>query len=340
MKAALLMAPGKVVVDEVPDPELGHGDVEIRVERVGLCGSDVSVFSGKWQAPAYPWIMGHEAFGVVTAVGEGVPADRVGEMVVVEPNIACMTCRPCLSGLTSACQNRVSVGMNRPGALAEKVVVPSEYAWPARDIAPVDLICVEPLTVVEAALRRLARPVPSDVLIVGAGPQGLLMLVTLLARGSRVHVLDVNEARLAFAGSLGASTGEPDTDFELVVDTVGSPEANQSAVGHSRPGATILVLGLDDRPLGLDSRTLVRRQLELRGSLTYDHPIDFRHTLDVLARGELKPGQVIAHEYALDDVQRAFTESPQAPGKTWISIGGSERRPIAVSDVHSLDKKR
>ena len=92
MKAALLVEPGRIVVDEVPDPAPGPGEVRIVVGGVGLCGSDLSVFSGRWSVPATPWVMGHEAFGTIDAVGDGVRADRIGETVVVEPNVACFTC--------------------------------------------------------------------------------------------------------------------------------------------------------------------------------------------------------------------------------------------------------
>jgi alcohol dehydrogenase/L-iditol 2-dehydrogenase len=91
-------------------------------------------------------------------------------------------------------------------------------------------------------------------------------------------------------------------------------------VASSAPGATILVLGLDDRPLGLAARTLVRRQLELRGSLTYDHPTDFSHTIGLMIRAQLDPGRIVAHEFPLDDVQQAFDMAPHLPGKTWVNV--------------------
>jgi 2-desacetyl-2-hydroxyethyl bacteriochlorophyllide A dehydrogenase len=320
MKAALLVAPGRVIVDDIADSQVGPDDVQIQVGGVGLCGSDSSVFSGKWPTPSTPWIMGHEAFGRVIAVGERVPEQRIGETVVVEPNIACFRCGPCQRGLTSACENRLSVGMNRPGALVERLVVTSRFAWHIDGLEPQALVCVEPLAVVEAALRRLSGELPIATLVVGAGPQGLLMSLALMMRGVDVHVLDVNGERLAFAGRLGAKIEPIEQQFDLVVDSVGSPAAHESAVEHTAPGATILVLGLDDRPLGLAARTLVRRQLELRGSLTYDHPVDFRNTIDLVSSTKLDPGRIVAHEFALDDVQDAFEAAPHAPGKTWVRV--------------------
>lgn len=322
MKAAVLVEPRKVAITEVPDPEPGPGDVRISVGGVGLCGSDVSVFSGRWTAPSYPWIMGHEAFGVIDALGQGVSPDRMGQTVVIEPNIACFACDRCSSGWTSACAGRQSVGMNRPGALAERLVVPSQFAWSIPDLPATDLVCVEPATVVLTALRRLATPLPDAALVVGVGAQGLMMSLTLVERGVAVSTQDVNPMRVAFATELGA-VSSPDNDprrFQLVVDTVGSPDSMAGVLDRVEVGGTVLCLGLDSRPLGLTAQTLVRHQLTLRGSLTYDHPADFEATIALLAGGRFAPGRIVSDEYPLEETQLAFERVGSAPGKTWIRV--------------------
>ena len=320
MKAALLVAPGRVVVDEIADPQPGAGEVRIAVGGVGLCGSDLSVFSGRWSSPATPWVMGHEAFGTIDAVGEGVDAGRIGEQVAVEPNFACLSCEQCRRGWTSACLNRQSLGMNRQGALAEWMVVPAAFAWPVIG-SPRDVVCVEPATVVRAALRRLGS-VPSEALVIGAGAQGLLMTQALVEHGVGVQVADLNADRVAFARRIGArSSTDDDARFELIVETVGSPASMEAAFERLEVGGTILVLGLDSRPLGLTAPMLVRRQARLVGSLTYDHPIDFETTVALVNQGRLHPGQVVTDEFELDAAQAAFDRCPIAPGKTWIRIG-------------------
>jgi alcohol dehydrogenase/L-iditol 2-dehydrogenase len=327
MKAALLVRPGEVVVDDIPEPEAGPDEVRIAVGGVGLCGSDLSVFSGKWAAPSYPWVMGHEAFGTIESIGPGVATERLGQTVVVEPNVACFTCDECLRGWTSACVSRQSVGMNRQGALAERLVVPSRFAWPIIGVGATDLVCVEPTTVVLAALRRLGTPVPESVLVIGVGAQGLLMSLVLLGRGVTVHVHDVNPDRVAFAEGLGAvSAAGPGTPFSLVVDTVGSPASMEVALDRLEVGGTILVLGLDGRPLELTAQTIVRRQLVLRGSLTYDHPADFAATIALVTSGAFAPGRIVGDAHALDEAQLAFERTGTAVGKTWIRVSlGSEK---------------
>jgi alcohol dehydrogenase/L-iditol 2-dehydrogenase len=326
MRAALLRRPGEIVIADVPEPEPGPGAVRIAVGGVGLCGSDLSVFSGKWTAPQYPWIQGHEAFGTVEAVGERVPAHRIGEVVVVEPNAPCFDCPQCARGVTSSCARRESVGMNRAGALAEKLVVPSANAWAVAGPSELDLVCVEPLTVVEAALRRLGDPMPGSALVIGVGSQGLLMALSLVDRGATVLAHDVNPARMAFAESLGARALSPDdaaASVDLVVDTVGIPASVDVALRHVAIGGTVLVLSLDATPFEISAQTLVRRQLVIRGSLTYDHPDDFRTTVARVRAGMVAPGRVITDEYPLVEAQRAFEASGTAAGKTWIRVAGS-----------------
>lgn len=329
MKAALLVAPGQIRIDEVSDPEVGPDDVRIAVGGVGLCGSDLSVFSGKWTAPSLPWVMGHEAFGTIESVGRNVAPARVGQTVVVEPNAACFACDQCRRGWTSACSGRQSVGMNRPGALAELLVVPSRFAWPIADVGAANLVCVEPTTVVLAALRRLGTALPEAALVVGVGAQGLLMSLLLLERGVEVHVVDVNPERVAFAERFGArgAAGDDGSRFGLAVDTVGSPTSVETAVSRLEVGGTLLFLGLDDRPLGISAQTLVRRQLVLQGSLTYDHPADFEASVALVGEGRFAPGRIVSHEYPLTDAQQAFDRSAEAAGKTWIRVAEPARNP-------------
>ena len=323
MRAALLVKPGTIEIDEVPEPAIGPDDVRIAVGGVGLCGSDLSVFSGRWIAPSYPWIMGHEAFGTIDGVGERVPRSRLGETVVIEPNVACFGCLQCERGRTSACVRRQSVGMNRAGALAEHVVVPSEFAWQVTGRDPTDLVCVEPLAVVEAALRRLGTPLPGAALVVAVGPQGLLMCLAMARRGVLVYADDLNQERVAFAATIGASGLPVDEDgqrFDLVVDTVGTPASIERALGRVEIGGTLLVLGLDSRPFEMSAQTLVRRQLVIRGSLTYDHPIDFLAAVELVQAGRVSPGRIVSSGFALEQAQLAFESSSSAPGKTWISV--------------------
>jgi threonine dehydrogenase-like Zn-dependent dehydrogenase len=216
--------------------------------------------------------------------------------------------------------------MNQPGALAERLVVPSPFAWRIGPLDPTDLVCVEPSTVVHAALRRIGPDLPGEALVVGVGAHGLLMCLALLDRDIDVHAFDVNSDRVGFAAELGArpmARDEAEERFGLVVDTVGSPESVELALAHLGVGGTILVLGLDARPLGVTAQMLVRRQAVVRGSLTYDHPGDFADTIRRVESRAFVPGRIVTDAFDLEEAPEAFAHSRHAIGKTWIRIGAA-----------------
>jgi threonine dehydrogenase-like Zn-dependent dehydrogenase len=307
------------VTDDWPEPIAGSGQVVVRVLGVGICGSDLALLSGKRRAPAYPWVPGHEAFGEVTATGNGVDPARVGQRVVIEPNYPCLRCPACRSGRTSMCPDRVIVGFTAQGALASLVTVPAPFAWPVPgDWADTDAVCAEPLTVALAAIRRSGARPGSRCLVVGTGSQGTLLCVALAAYGITPHVLEPHDGRRELAVSLGARVARPDaTGFEVVFETSGAEAALTEAIGRAAPGATVVLIGLGDDAARVDTGLVVRRQLILRGSLIYDHPSDFAATIDSAIRS---PGRVLRASYPLEQVSEAFRTAREVPGKTWIRL--------------------
>lgn len=174
MRAVALVAPGQVkIVDDWPEPECGPTDVVVQIRGVGLCGSDLSVFDGKRKIPELPWVFGHLGGGDIVAVGPDVRDRQVGQRVVIEPNVADLTCEACRDGHTSACESREIVAITRTGILAERVAVPAEFAWPIPNTwADAALACFEPLAVADTAVRRAQVPCGTECLVVGAGSQG------------------------------------------------------------------------------------------------------------------------------------------------------------------------
>ena len=149
------------------------------------------------------------------------------------------------------------------------------------------------------------------------------MCLALRRHGAEVVVADVNPERTAFAVGLGAvalDRVDEDRRFDLVVDTAGTPAAVALALARAEVGGTIIELSLDSRPFELTAQTLVRRQLTLQGSLTYDHPQDFADTVARFEDGSVQPGRIVTDESSLDDAQRAFERATSAPGKTWIRV--------------------
>jgi 2-desacetyl-2-hydroxyethyl bacteriochlorophyllide A dehydrogenase len=302
--------------DHWPEPSAGSGQVVVRVRGVGICGSDLALISGRWHPPSVPWVPGHEAVGEIVAIGSDVPPSRLGQRVVIEPNIPCFACPPCRAGLTSACTRRVSIGFNAPGTLAERVVVPSEFAWPVPDDwTDQDAVCLEPLTVALAAIRRSGPA--SRCLVVGAGSQGLLLCVALVARGVTPSVIEPHPGRLDLAVSLGAVPVPVPASFDVIFETSGTAPALADAVSLAAVGATIVLIGLGGGDIPLNAERVVRRQLRIQGSLTYDHPADFANTV---TGPSLHPGRVLRAAYPLAEAAQAFRAAATVPGKTWITL--------------------
>jgi 2-desacetyl-2-hydroxyethyl bacteriochlorophyllide A dehydrogenase len=315
------------VTGDWPEPRAGSGQVLVRVRGVGICGSDLALVSGGRRAPAYPWVPGHEAFGEVVATGAGVDPARAGQRVVIEPNYPCLRCPACRAGLTSMCQDRVVAGFNAPGLLAELVAVPAPFAWPVPDgWADTDAVCAEPLTVAMAAIRRGGVAPGGRCLVIGTGSQGLLLCVALTAGGITPYVVEPQPGRLDLAVSLGASPAPDGLRFGLVFETSGAQEALSTAVGRAAPGAMIMLIGLSERPVHVDTGRIVQRQLTVRGSLIYDHPEDFAATLKDSA-GIASPGRVLRASYPLDQAPEAFLAAREVPGKTWIKLSRPSEDP-------------
>lgn len=319
MKAAVLTGPGRIESVDWPEPVCGPRDVVVEMDGVGLCGSDLDVFHGRRLPPEVPWVMGHEGFGRVVAVGSDVRDRAVGRRVVIEPNYACLKCADCLTGLTSACPHRAIVGLNTPGVLAERVALPAHFAHPVPDgPTGADLASAEPYTVARAAVRRSGVTAADRCLVVGAGAQGLLVCLILSRLGIRPVVTEPHPLRLARARQLGATPDDGRTGFTYVFETSGHAPALSPAVERAAPGATVVLIGLNTDRLPVTVDDVVRRQLVIRGSMIYDHPGDFTAAIAELA--QVRPGVVIESRFPLHEAQQAFAGASERAGKTWISI--------------------
>jgi 2-desacetyl-2-hydroxyethyl bacteriochlorophyllide A dehydrogenase len=320
VKAAALVRPGELEIVDLPEPECGPGDVLVRVMGVGLCGSDLGVYAGTRPVPHTPWVLGHEGVGEIVDAGRDVRDRRPGQRVAIEPNYCCLRCAACLAGFTSACPNRVIVGMSTPGLLAERVAVPAEFAFPvAGHVRIDDLVGAEPLTVARAAIRRSGIAPGDTCLVVGAGSQGLFLCVALLAMGAVPEVVEPHEGRRELAHALGAKpAGSAAVDF--VFETSGVPAALPPALERLAAGGTAVLIGMNRQTLDLSSWTIVYRQLRIIGSLIYDHPRDFAGTVEVLERADVAPHRVLQAEFALEKAGEAFESVRSVPGKVWIRV--------------------
>jgi alcohol dehydrogenase/L-iditol 2-dehydrogenase len=322
MRAVALVAPGTVSVVDAAEPNVGPHEVLVRIRGVGLCGSDMAVYRGMRQPPGLPWILGHEGGGRVVAVGSEVTALEVGQNVVVEPDYCCLECKACRAGLTSACSDRIAVGLGVPGLLSEYVAVPAEFAWPVdSSISLADMVCVEPATVARAAIRRSGISSGQECLVIGAGSQGLLLCQALLARGVRVYVTDPHRGRLERACELGAEELTATVGgLRYAFEASGADAVLAAALPRLAAPATVVLIGLATTPLGISARDIAAGHLTLIGSMVYDHPGDFAATVEDVAAARSTPGAVVSERYGLTDAAAAFAATTRASGKVLIEF--------------------
>ncbi|TBL76594.1 zinc-dependent alcohol dehydrogenase [Paenibacillus thalictri] len=302
MKAIVYQGPRQLSMEEHEVPQAGPGEAIVKVEAVGICGSELEGYLGHSSVRVPPLVMGHECCGtIVDACGaDGAAAANwsAGDKVVVNPLINCGSCDRCLAGKTHLCRHRVLIGIHRPGAFAEYVKVPLQSLLVVPKTLDSSLASLaEPLAVCIHALKLGLRPF-GELLIFGAGAIGLLTLQAARNMGAqRILVVDRQEARLGHAAALGADTATPEQleaklselapgGIDTIIDCVGVTATRQQALQWISPGGIIVLVGLghDESPLQLNR--LIRQEVALFGSYSYTRE-DFTQAVRLLTGGKI-----------------------------------------------------
>lgn len=280
MKALVTDGSGRFAVESVPDPIPAPGEAVVAVRAAGICGSDLHILDGQSPDAAYPLIPGHELAGEVVDLGTGETSLQVGTRVAVDPSIYCHACRLCRRGKSNLCERRAAIGVTRPGGFAEFVSVPTTclHELPTRLSYELGAMA-EPLSCVVRGADRLQVQVGAEVLILGMGTIGLLMLRTLrLAGAVSVAAVDIDENRLKHASDLGAAEVTADIDallrdrgrgFDYVVECTGVTAAVEAAIQAVDPGGTVMVFGVPpaNAVSGIRPFDVYRRELTITGSM-------------------------------------------------------------------------
>jgi len=314
MRAAVLLKPSTVEIQELPAPRPGTGEVLIEPIRAGICGSDVSLYKGHRPA-AYPLVLGHEFVGRVVGGADDVATLRVGQRVVVEPNYFCGTCRFCRAGRGSICPHKQSMGVTRAGCFADCVAAPAEFVWPLPDaISDPDAATIEPLAVSLHALLQAGATAGDTVAVVGCGAIGLLLVHAAVRHGIRVLAHDRLEGKLESARRLGAVTeaGEnwkhlwDSENVGTVFECGGVAATVELSIRNAPRGSRVVLLGLATSPASFVPLSLVRDGISIEPSLIYDHPADFARSIALVAGGTLQPSIVVSDTFPFDSIGRAL----------------------------------
>jgi L-iditol 2-dehydrogenase len=315
MKAALLLEPEKIAIGTIGGPLPSPGEVVIRPDLVGICGTDVSFYLGHRIVP-YPFVLGHEVIGRIAAVGEGAEDFSIGQRVVVEPNYPCGACRLCLSGHGAVCAAKKSMGVNVPGCLSEFVSAPAKFVWPLPDsISDQDAVTIEPLAVSMHALRKSGVRPGDTIAVLGCGVVGLLLIHAAVAAGVRTIAYDRLASKLEMAHRLGAEIPRADEDsasFWLrreviaVFECAGASATAELALSAAPRGSQVILLGISSSPVSFFPMRIVREGINIVTSMIYDHPADFDNVIKMVAKGDLHPSCVVTNTYAFETVGEAL----------------------------------
>ena len=309
---------------EVPEPEIGINDVLIRVDRTGICGTDLHIEEwNEWaqQAVPVPLVIGHEFVGEIVEIGSNVKDYGPGDLVSGEGHVVCGRCRNCMAGRRHLCADARGIGVNRPGAFAELIALPVTNVWHHdasidRDVAAI----FDPFG--NAVHSALQFPVlGEDVLITGAGPIGLMAAAVVRHAGARyVVITDVNPYRLELARKMGVTVALDVRDgslaetqealgmkegFDVGLEMSGNPAALRDMVENLSHGASIAMLGLPEEPFAIDWNTVIFDQLTIRG--VYGREMyETWYMMTVMLQSGLDIAPVITHRFPADRFEEAF----------------------------------
>ncbi|MCC8189601.1 MAG: galactitol-1-phosphate 5-dehydrogenase [Planctomycetes bacterium] len=321
MKALVLKEYNQLVLEEMPRPEYGAGDVLIRVKACAICGSDVHGMDGSSGRRIPPIVMGHEAAGVVEAVGRDVTDFRPGDRVTFDSTIFCGACHFCRGGQMNLCDNRrvlgVSCGEYRlHGAFAEYVAVPAHILYPIPDAVTFEQAAmVEPLSVAFHALSRSPVSLNARAVVVGTGMIGLLVVQLLRAAGcGAIIAVDVAEEKLEMAKRFGATAGVRSVQgdpvaaiqaltggrgADLAFEVVGMTPTIQLAVAAVRKGGSVTLVGNLSSTVEFPLQAAVTRQISLLGTCASNG--EYPDCLDLIASGKVDVDSFISAVVPLEE---------------------------------------
>ncbi len=321
MRAAVCKKFETIVIEDVPVPEPGRGEVLVRVRATGLCGSDLHGYEGTHPMIEWPVILGHEASGTVAAYGKDVKGWKEGDEVVIEPLFTCRTCPACVSGRYHLCPSLKFLGHQVPGTLADYVVADHFFLHRKPGNVPFEEAALtEPAASPLHAVERCDIRLGDFVVIMGCGVTGSFLVQYTLAKGAEVLVSDPAVFKLKLAQELGAHHAiNPDRDdltqtvqkltggngADTVFEAVGSSETLALTTSLVKRGGTILLIGYtgkDFEPFSLSTVTL--SELNVLGSLAYCH--DFQAALRLMSHGTVKIKPLITKKLPLEKVEEGI----------------------------------
>jgi threonine dehydrogenase-like Zn-dependent dehydrogenase len=333
MKALVLHKPGQATIESVPEPVVTNGDVLLKVQMVGLCGSDLNSFRGLNPLVSFPRILGHEVCATVVKGHSGFSA---GTAVALSPYKNCGRCASCLRGRPNACQFNETLGVQRDGALTEFIAIPPEKLYPAK-LTPKELCLVEPLTVGFHAVARARVSAQDTVAIFGCGGVGLGAVAGSSSRGATTICVDVDDEKLKLARAAGGTHSinsltqclhnqllelTEGRGPDVVIEAVGTPATFRAAVEEVAFTGRVVYIGYAKEAVSYETKLFVQKELDVLGSRNA-LPEDFQAVIKLLEDGKFPVEQAVSLMVPLEespDALRSWSENPSRFKKIMISL--------------------
>jgi len=313
MKALTLLAAGDARILDIPEPTPQPNELLLQVEMAGLCGTDLHSFRGRNAMLTYPRVLGHE---IAATVLTGTPDIPAGTHVTVSPYKHCGDCTSCRQGRENSCRYNQTLGVQRDGAIAERIAVPADKIYPST--LPLKSLCLtEPLTVGFHAVARGRVTQQDTVAVLGCGGIGLGAIAGAAAQGARVIAIDIDDAKLHVAQQAGATdllnASAGDTPHQLanltnnhgpnvIIEAIGLPATFRLAVEEVAFAGRVVYIGYASEPVAYETRLFVQKELDILGSRNAQ-PADFRAVMAMLA----------ANRFPVDQAVTAIVPLAEAP---------------------------
>jgi len=330
MKAIQINTPENIQVVDRPNPIAGKGEVLLKINYVGFCGSDLSTFLGKNPMVDYPRVPGHEISATIKAVGEEVPANFIaGLAVTVVPYTNCGQCSSCRKGRFNACRYNQTLGVQRDGAMQEFMIVPWQKLIIDNQLSAKELAMVEPLTVGFHAVDRGRVTDIDTVMVFGCGMIGSGAIIRAALRGAKVIAVDIDDQKLELARKIGAthSINSKTTNLhdtlqvitgghgpDVIIEAAGNPITYQAALEEAAFAARVVCIGYAKNDVSFATKLWVQKEIDILGSRNAT-PADFEAVINYLKQGSFPLDEMITRVIQPEEAAEAVTAWAANPGQ-------------------------
>ena len=317
-----MTAPGQITFREIPVPQLRDDQILVRIQMIGICGSDIHVYHGEHPFTSYPVTQGHEVSGDIVALGKDVQGFEVGQKVTIEPQVFCGQCHPCTHGKYNLCEELKVMGFQTTGTASTYFAVDASKVTPIpQAMSFAEGAMIEPLAVAVHAVRRYGDVTGQKVVILGAGPIGNLVAQVAKALGAEtVMVTDVSDYRLELAKKCGADVvvNTRDQEFgaamvehlgpdkaDVIYDCAGNNVTMNQAIRCARKGSTIILVAVFAGMATVDLAVLNDHELDLNTTMMYRHE-DYVLAIQLVNEGKIRLQPLMSKVFPFGEYKQAY----------------------------------